>query len=187
MPAAARRAGAITLAGMRSAGSRLAAGSAVADFCCVLLFVVIGRANHHDGGGLGGLVSTLWPFAAGTLIGLAAARYWRRPTAVLPTGVIVWLCTVAFGMILRVLAGQGTAAAFIVVALAFLGLFQLGWRVAWRWLRAARHRAARPAPDGPQLPEARRLLDGPPAPSMARGALDRRQPDGDPGRLPYVS
>ena len=114
----------------------------MADFCCVLLFVVIGRANHHDGGGLGGLVSTLWPFAAGTLIGLAAARFWRRPTAVLPTGVIVWLCTVGFGMILRVLAGQGTAAAFIVVALAFLGLFQLGWRVAWRWLRAARQRAS---------------------------------------------
>ena len=60
----------------------------------------------------------------------------------LPTGVIVWLCTVALGMILRVLAGQGTAAAFIVVALAFLGLFQLGWRVAWRWLGAARRRAS---------------------------------------------
>jgi hypothetical protein len=32
-------------------------------------------------------------------------------------------------MIIRVLAGQGTAAAFIGVALAFLGLFILGWRV----------------------------------------------------------
>ena len=72
----------------------------------MLLFVVIGRANHHDGGSLGGLASTLWPFAAGTLIGLAAARFWRRPTAVLPTGVIVWLCTVAFGMILRVVAAR---------------------------------------------------------------------------------
>jgi hypothetical protein len=35
-------------------------------------------------------------------------------------------------MALRVLAGQGTAFAFILVALAFLGLFQLGWRVVWR-------------------------------------------------------
>ena len=141
-PAAARLARGTSLAGMRSAGNRLAAGSAAADLCCVLLFVVIGRANHHDGGSLGGLVSTLWPFAAGTLIGLAAARFWRRPTALLPTGVIVWLCTVAFGMILRVVAGQGTAVALIVVALAFLGLFQLGWRVAWHWLRAARQRAS---------------------------------------------
>jgi hypothetical protein len=35
---------------------------------------------------------------------------------------------------LRVVAGQGTAVAFIVVALAFLGLFFLGWRVAARFL-----------------------------------------------------
>jgi Protein of unknown function (DUF3054) len=34
--------------------------------------------------------------------------------------------------VIRVLAGQGTAAAFIGVALAFLGLFLLGWRVVVR-------------------------------------------------------
>jgi hypothetical protein len=33
-------------------------------------------------------------------------------------------------MVLRVASGQGTAFAFVLVALAFLGLFQLGWRVA---------------------------------------------------------
>ncbi len=32
-------------------------------------------------------------------------------------------------MVLRVVAGQGTAVAFIAVALAFLGLFLLGWRL----------------------------------------------------------
>jgi hypothetical protein len=37
-----------------------------------------------------------------------------------------------FGMVLRVVAGQGTAAAFIGVTLAFLGLFMLGWRLLWR-------------------------------------------------------
>jgi hypothetical protein len=31
--------------------------------------------------------------------------------------------------VLRVVAGQGTAVAFVLVALAFLGLFLLGWRV----------------------------------------------------------
>jgi hypothetical protein len=35
-------------------------------------------------------------------------------------------------MVIRVLVGQGTAAAFIGVALAFLGLFLLGWRVVAR-------------------------------------------------------
>jgi Protein of unknown function (DUF3054) len=122
-------------------GGRRAGAAAAADLGCVLLFVVIGRSSHHDGGGLGGLGSTLWPFAVGALIGLLAARFWRRPTAVLPTGVIVWLSTVAIGMVLRVLAGQGTAVAFIIVALAFLGLFQLGWRIAWRLLGQWRHRS----------------------------------------------
>ena len=125
---------------MRAGTRRQAAGGAAADLACVLLFVLIGRSSHHDGGGLGGLWSTLWPFAMGALTGLLAARFWRRPTAVLPTGVIVWLSTVVIGMVLRVLAGQGTAVAFVVVALAFLGLFQLGWRIAWRLFGPLRHR-----------------------------------------------
>ena len=115
------------------------AGAGLADLGCVLLFVVIGRANHHAGGGLAGLWDTAWPFATGTAVGLLATRYWQRPTAVVPVGVGVWLCTVAIGMLLRVVSGQGTAFAFVLVALAFLGLFQLGWRVAVG--RAARARA----------------------------------------------
>jgi hypothetical protein len=50
-----------------------------------------------------------------------------------PSGAAAWLGTVAVGMVLRVLAGQGTAFAFIIVALAFLGLFLLGWRLLARW------------------------------------------------------
>jgi Protein of unknown function (DUF3054) len=105
------------------------ANAVLADLGCVLLFTVIGRANHHAGGGLAGLWDTMWPFAVGTAAGLLVTRSWRRPAALVPVGVGVWLCTVAIGMLLRVVSGQGTAFAFILVALAFLGLFQLGWRV----------------------------------------------------------
>lgn len=98
------------------------------DVVVVLLFVVIGRASHHDGGGLPGLGRTAWPFLAGLAVGEVATRAWRRPAA-LSVGVGVWLSTVAIGMVLRVIAGQGTAVAFIAVALAFLGLFLLGWRL----------------------------------------------------------
>ncbi len=94
-----------------------------------MIFVVIGRANHHAGGGAAGLAETAWPFLAAAVLGTLVTRAWRRPAALVPTGVGVWLCTVAVGMLLRVVAGQGTAFAFILVALAFLGLFQLGWRV----------------------------------------------------------
>ena len=120
---------------MRSA--RLAV---VLDCCCVLLFVIIGRASHSKGETLGGIASTAWPFLAGLGGGWAAARAWRRPLAVVPAGVGAWLGTVALGMALRVVSGQGTAPAFIAVALAFLGLFLLGWRLCWRlcWRLAAR-------------------------------------------------
>jgi hypothetical protein len=117
------------------------AGAALADLGCVLLFVVIGRANHHAGGSLAGLWDTAWPFVAGLAVGLVATRYWQRPAAVVPVGVGVWLCTVAIGMLLRVVSGQGTAFAFILVALAFLGLFQLGWRAAVSLAPRARVRA----------------------------------------------
>jgi hypothetical protein len=108
--------------------------AAIADVALVLAFVIIGRASHHASGGFAGLVSTAWPFLAGLAVGELAARSWRRPAALAPTGVVVWLSTVAVGMTLRVIAGQGTAVVFIGVALGFLGLFLLGWRVAARVL-----------------------------------------------------
>jgi hypothetical protein len=103
--------------------------AAVLDVCCVLVFVVIGRDSHDKGETLGGIASTSWPFLAGLAAGWLAARAWRRPLALRPTGIAVWLCTVALGMAARVVSGQGTALAFIGVALAFLGLFLLGWRL----------------------------------------------------------
>jgi Protein of unknown function (DUF3054) len=36
---------------------------------------------------------------------------------------------VAVGMVLRVVSGQGTAFAFVVVALCFLGAGMVGWRL----------------------------------------------------------
>ena len=100
--------------------------------CGVLVFVVIGRANHHAGGTLAGVAATAWPFLAGLAAGEVATRGWLRPLALIPTGAGVWLATVAIGQVLRALAGQGTALAFIIVSLLFLGLFLLGWRLAAR-------------------------------------------------------
>jgi len=103
--------------------------AAAADFCCVLAFVIIGRASHAQGETLAGITSTAWPFLAGLAGGWLATRAWRRPAALAPAGLGAWLGAAALGMILRVVAGQGTAVAFVGVALAFLGLFVLGWRL----------------------------------------------------------
>lgn len=117
--------------------------STVLDICCVLAFVTIGRHAHHHGDGLAGIWQTAWPFLAGMAIGLLAVRYWRRPLALAPAGIGAWLGAAWAGMIIRVLAGQGTAAAFIAVATAFLALFVLGWRLLV--ILAGRMRSTRPA------------------------------------------
>jgi hypothetical protein len=99
------------------------------DVAAVLAFVGIGRHTHHDGVSVTGLWQTAWPFLAGLAAGLAAVRSWRAPMAIVPSGVGAWLGAAGAGMVIRVLAGQGTAAAVGGVTLAFLGLFILGWRV----------------------------------------------------------
>jgi Protein of unknown function (DUF3054) len=113
---------------------RSVVGTAVAttglDVCCVLAFVVIGRSAHHDGDSLARIWHTGWPFLAGLTIGLVAAGFWRHPLAITPTGIAAWIGAAGAGMTIRVLAGQGTAAAFIGVTFAFLALFLLGWRAA---------------------------------------------------------
>jgi hypothetical protein len=112
------------------------------DVCCVLVFVIIGRVSHTKGESLAGIASTAWPFLAGLAGGWLvtaglAGRAWRQTSRLWPAGVGAWLGTVVLGMVFRVVSGQGTAPAFIGVALAFLGLFMLGWRLLarLRWLR----------------------------------------------------
>jgi hypothetical protein len=128
---------------MMRTGGRRAWGAGLADVGCVLAFVVIGRASHARGESLGGIASTAWPFLAGLACGWLAVRAWRRPAGLFPAGVGAWLGTVAAGMVLRVVSGQGTAVAFVGVALAFLGLFLLGWRLAVEAVRLRRRPAWR--------------------------------------------
>ena len=102
------------------------------DAILVIIFCAIGRRTHEEANALAGLAKTSWPFLTGLVIGWAAtfALYRDKFNAVLlvPTGVVVWLGAVIFGMILRVLSGQGTQLSFIVVATLVLGAFLLGWR-----------------------------------------------------------
>ncbi len=111
------------------AGAAAVVTSIAVDTALVAAFVIIGRSAHHAGGGLAGLAGTAWPFLAGMAVGEAVTFPFRRPLTLAPAGIGVWLSTVALGMVLRVIADQGTKLAFIGVALAFLGLFLLGWRV----------------------------------------------------------
>jgi peptidoglycan/LPS O-acetylase OafA/YrhL len=99
-----------------------------ADVIGVLVFCAVGRRSHDEGLSITGVATTAWPFLTGTVIGWLASRAWRRPTAVVPTGVIVWLCTVVVGMVLRKASSAGVAASFVVVAAAVTAVLLLGWR-----------------------------------------------------------
>ncbi|AFS16760.1 Hypothetical protein MIP_07076 [Mycobacterium intracellulare subsp. intracellulare MTCC 9506] len=100
------------------------------DVVGVLVFCALGRRSHDEGLNLTGIATTAWPFLTGTAVGWLAARGWRRPTALAPTGVVVWLSTVVVGMVLRKATSAGVTASFVVVATAVTALLLLGWRVA---------------------------------------------------------
>lgn len=118
-------------------GSRPTAAALIADVVCVVIFCTIGRRSHAEGLTLAGIAETAWPFLAGTGIGWLVARAWRRPLSPAPTGVLIWICTVAVGMVLRKLTGQGVAVSFVIVASLVTAVLLLGWRGV---VTAVRHR-----------------------------------------------
>ncbi|MCG5431996.1 DUF3054 domain-containing protein [Mycobacterium sp. MYCO198283] len=108
--------------------ARRTATALAADIGCIAVFAAVGRRSHAEGVTVAGVAETAWPFLTGALVGWLLARGWRRPTALAPTGVAVWVAAVAVGMVLRKLTGQGVAASFVVVASVVTAALLLGWR-----------------------------------------------------------
>src|ERR1700684_833372 len=96
------------------------------DAVVVAVFLALWPSTHQHVMTWSGFASSSWPFAVGLLIGWVWVLARGRAGSTLSSGVVVWLCTVVVGMMLRVQFGQGTAVAFIVVALGFLGALMLG-------------------------------------------------------------
>jgi p-aminobenzoyl-glutamate transporter AbgT len=108
---------------------RRASFAAGLDTFFIVLFVAIGRRNHDEDPGIGGLVGTAAPFLIALAIAWVALRAWHRPTD-LRTGLGIWVIVVAAGMLLRhFVFDHGTATSFIIVATLFLGFFIVGWRL----------------------------------------------------------
>lgn len=106
------------------------------DLVLVVAFAAVGRRNHDEGLTLLGVLDTAWPFLAGAGLGHVAILALRdrvgSPSSWL-AGLVVWVCTVAGGMGLRRIAGEGTDPAFVLVATLTLGGLLVGWRVlGWR-------------------------------------------------------
>lgn len=116
----------------------------IVDAVLVLVFAVIGRASH-DEDPLGFLL-TAWPFLVALVVGHALAALVparpRRPWS-LGWGVIVWVVTVAGGILLRIATGDTAETPFIIVAALVLAALLLGWRLIALLVR--RYRAPRSA------------------------------------------
>ena len=116
--------------------SRTVLWALVADVVGIIVFVTIGRRNHDEGVAPAGVIETAAPFVIAALVGWLVARGWKSPVAV-GTGAIIWVTTVALGMVLRKLVfDDGTATAFVIVATVFTGAVLNGWRLAVRTRQA---------------------------------------------------
>jgi hypothetical protein len=100
------------------------------DVLAVLVFVAIGRRSHDEGSAIGEFVKTAAPLAIALVAGWLLARAWRSPLTI-STGAVIWMTTVALGMLVRrFVFDRGTAVSFVIVATVFLGLCLVGWRAA---------------------------------------------------------
>jgi len=113
--------------------------AALFDLDSVLLFVILGRGSHGEGGNwfaeTGKVAAS---FVIGLVVGWVVARAWRAPWAA-RTGWIVWAATLAVGMALRPAFGRSVQVSFVIVAALFLTLFLVGWRLLAEQLRHRRN------------------------------------------------
>jgi peptidoglycan/LPS O-acetylase OafA/YrhL len=100
------------------------------DALCVLVFCAVGRRSHAEGVTIAGVAEIAWPFLVGAAVGWLLSRGWRRPSAIVPTGVAVWACTIAVGVVLRKANSGGLAVTFVIVASTVTAALLLGWRAA---------------------------------------------------------
>lgn len=111
----------------------------IVDAVLVLIFAVIGRSSHDEDPA--GFLLTAWPFLVALLVGhvLAAmiGQRPRRPWSLL-SGIVIWVVTVAGGILLRLSTGDTAEVPFIIVATLVLGVFIVGWRALTALLRRRR-------------------------------------------------
>lgn len=104
------------------------------DVVLVLIFAWSGRGSHQQSLSFIGVLQTAAPFLLALAILTLLSRPWVNHSRIWPTGILIWIGTVALGMALRVLFGGTAAVPFIVVATIVLGVFLVGRRVATTFL-----------------------------------------------------
>lgn len=103
------------------------------DLTHVLFFVATGRTAHDVDTGFSAFTRIAAPFVIALVVAWVVARAWRDATS-WRTGIVVWVITVALGMVLRrAVFDGGLALPFVIVTSLYLGAVLLGWRAIARW------------------------------------------------------
>jgi FtsH-binding integral membrane protein len=109
--------------------NRVALRALAFDLLCVVAMAIIGTNNHKTDTGISGILFVAAPFLIATTLSRVFMRATKKDETTVVDGVTVVLFTVAIGMILRrFVFDRGTATAFVIVAIVFLGTTMLGWR-----------------------------------------------------------
>lgn len=115
--------------------------AAVLDIVFVLVFASSGRSQHGEVSSIVGTLATAWPFLLALLVSWLLCLAWRRPAAILRSGLPIWVGTVALGMLFRVWFTTGGAPLpFVLVATGTLGISLIGWRAIAALIRVLRSR-----------------------------------------------
>ena len=112
------------------------------DLLAVTAFVLVGRRSHDEGNGFVDFLRVWWPFAAGLGLSAVCTGAWWYPFVWLRVA-LMWLGTVAVGMILRITVhGRELKLSFVIVTAVFLGVCFFGWRLVARAVGRRRTGAA---------------------------------------------
>lgn len=101
----------------------------VLDAVLVVVFSTLGRIAHSEELGVTQVWGTAWPFLVGLVVGWVIVLLARRVPVSIGSGVLLWLSTLAVGMVIRGL-GEGRVPhwSFMIFAGLVTALLLIGWR-----------------------------------------------------------
>ena len=101
----------------------------VLDAVLVVVFSTLGRIAHSEELGVTQVWGTAWPFLVGLVVGWAILLLTRRSPGLVGSGVLLWVSTLAVGMLIRGLGdGRVPHWSFLICAGLVTALRLIGWR-----------------------------------------------------------
>lgn len=109
------------------------------DAVLVVVFATFGRGAHSEGLGAAQVWGTAWPFLVALVVGWLLVLLLRRAPLAVPTGVLLWVVTLAGGMAIRgITTGRVPHWSFLLVAGVTTAVFLIGWRLVVRVIKSLR-------------------------------------------------